>query len=104
MKKTSLLAAFAAAALCILAHPGSLLARVARATTVTEDEAEVVNEIPLRPSQGETAQITILVIVSLLLTRHENAADCKLALEDSIDQQHYFTKNQTAATSGGSWT
>ena len=86
MKRLSFLTAFAATLqLCILVPQGSLLARVTSATSTAEDGAEVVIDVPLRPSQGEKVQIPILVIESLFLTRHENAADCKLALEDSID-------------------
>ena len=49
-----------------------------------DDDAD--NQVALRPSQSENTQMTIMVLESLLLTKHENATDCRVALEDAIDQ------------------
>ena len=62
--------------------------------TPTEPDDE--EKIPERPSQGTKAQITLSVLESLLLTEHESGADCRFALEDAIDQSHYFAQNRTA--------
>ena len=77
----SIFTAFATAITFSILLQLCLLVQLTRA----QIEMDAILEEPLRPSESETAKITIGVIESLFLTQHENATDCKLALEDSID-------------------
>jgi len=51
------------------------------------------------PSQSLTAQITINVLDTLLLSEHVQAIDCHNSILDIIDQAHFFHQNRTLSSS-----